>query len=42
MCGRYTFYDIDEAEKHFYVAFPSDVKPCYNLAPTHTMPVNSK
>lgn len=39
MCGRYTFYDMDEAEKHFNITFTSNVTPNYNVAPTQSMPI---
>lgn len=39
MCGRYALYEIDELGEHFDVEIPDDLRPNYNAAPTHEMPI---
>ncbi len=42
MCGRYTLYEIDEVGALYgYEKLPGDIRPNYNVAPTHTMPVGT-
>lgn len=39
MCGRYAIYDIDGIGVRYDVELPENLKPNYNVAPTHRMPV---
>lgn len=42
MCGRYTLYQIDEVGALYGTGdVLEDVRPNYNVAPTHTMPVQT-
>jgi putative SOS response-associated peptidase YedK len=41
MCGRYVLYEIDEIYEHFATEGFGELKPNYNAAPTHEMPVFS-
>lgn len=39
MCGRYTIYDVNEIGDRFKVEVNEKIRPNYNVAPTHVMPV---
>lgn len=39
MCGRFTFSEFEGIEERFQIETPPILKPNYNVAPTHDVPV---